>query len=228
MARQIQKLASYLHTLVVCHKFEFQDSKAAPFTQCPKPSSLQNFVSEPVRNCSEAQRIIQAFPQITQIAKGPTHMAVVREAAHFFVYEETIAKPLFRMMKNYSKPIDELFFQTLNYNPAVNLPGGANFLGNQKTKAIMRHKEWVWSNVSKCASGNVTRDLCMMGVNHLWKLTNWSYGRFLFVNKFLWDFQPFAWNCMLTWHWDKVRHEYKTGQVSRDFDADQMLHLSHI
>ena len=57
----------------------------------------------------------------------------------------------------------------------------------------------------------------MMGIDHLDLLVNKVYGQYIAANKFLWSFQPLAWDCLQFWHFLRVEQEIKTGEVSKKF-----------
>ena len=52
----------------------------------------------------------------------------------------------------------------------------------------------------------------MIGVNTLPELITSSYGGKLFINKFPWDFQSRAWDCIQAWNFDKIKKEELTGR----------------
>jgi len=60
-------------------------------------------------------------PHGFDIAKGSTHVAVTREFVEFTV-NDSRAQDLLDWMKDIKVP-DEHFFQTLNHNPQMNIPG---------------------------------------------------------------------------------------------------------
>jgi len=64
-------------------------------------------------------------PHGFSVAKGATHMAVTREFVEFAVHDHR-AQDLLQWMSDIKVP-DEHFFQTLNHNPQMNIPG--SFLG---------------------------------------------------------------------------------------------------
>ena len=65
------------------------------------------------------------MPHGFNIAKGSTHMAVTREFVEFAVHDPR-AQDLLHWMSDIKVP-DEHFFQTLNHNPQMNIPG--SYLG---------------------------------------------------------------------------------------------------
>ena len=79
-----------------------------------------------------------------------------------------------------------------------------------------RYKKWT-SDKKHCLSGKLQRNICMIGVNTLPVLITQAYGRHLFINKFPWDFQPRAWDCILAWNFHKVKNEMLTGNTALDY-----------
>jgi len=61
------------------------------------------------------------IPHGFNVAKGSTHMAVTREFVQFAV-NDSRARDLLYYMRNIKVP-DEHFFQTLNHNPQMDIPG---------------------------------------------------------------------------------------------------------
>ena len=71
------------------------------------------------------ETIKQRIPRGFNVIKGSTHMAVTREFVEFAVNDPR-AHDLLYWMRNIKVP-DEHFFQTLNHNPQMDIPG--SFLG---------------------------------------------------------------------------------------------------
>jgi len=67
----------------------------------------------------------EPIPHGFNVIKGSTHMAVTREFVKFAVSDPR-AQDLLYWMRNI-KVSDEHFFQTLNHNPQMKIPG--SFLG---------------------------------------------------------------------------------------------------
>ena len=63
----------------------------------------------------------EPVPHGFDVAKGSTHMAVTRAFVKFAVHDRR-AKDLLYWMRNIKMP-DEHFFQTLNHNAQMNIPG---------------------------------------------------------------------------------------------------------
>ena len=68
-------------------------------------------------------------------------------------------------------------------------------------------------NESACTSGRSQNHICLIGVETLPELINHSHGRQMFANKFQWNFQPMAWDCLLAWNYHKVKTEKATAKL---------------
>ena len=123
----------------------------------------------------------------------------------------------------------ESFFQVLQFNPQVMFPGGMwrhPEDGLYTEPKLNRHKEWVIEDETKCVSGFVQRGICMLGVKHLSHLVNHSYGTKLIANKFPWQFQPMALDCLHAWHDEKVIREYRSRKTN--LDISQFINNSYV
>ena len=150
--------------------------------------------------------------------KGSSHWLLNYKAVEF-VIQNTGGIPhiLEKAMAHYLST-SESYFQILQFNPQVNFPGGMSSgteSGLYEDQLADRHKEWI-QNVKKCVSGFVQRGICMLGVKHLPILVSQSFGRKFIANKFPWQFEPIAYDCMQVWHHNKVRREYETGRTAMD------------
>ena len=67
----------------------------------------------------------EPIPHGFNVVKGPTHVAVTREFVEFAVNDQR-AQDLLSWMSDIKVP-DEHFFQTLNHNPHMDIPG--SFIG---------------------------------------------------------------------------------------------------
>lgn len=65
------------------------------------------------------------------IAKGSTHIAASRALIGYILFNET-ARDLLNWMRDIRAP-DEHFFQTLNHNPHMNVPGSYKGRGNNSS-----------------------------------------------------------------------------------------------
>ena len=60
-----------------------------------------------------------------------------------------------------------------------------------------------------CLSGNFMHGVCIFGVNDLPFLTS-PLRIEMFANKFYWDYQPLALDCLEYWLWNRTVWEYTT------------------
>ena len=82
-----------------------------------------------------------------------------------------------------------------------------------------RYKQWEGNGL--CRSGKILRNICIIGVRTLPTLLDKAYGKYLAANKFIWKFQPMAWDCVQLWHYQKIEQEYKTKRIA--FDAESIV-----
>ena len=82
-----------------------------------------------------------------------------------------------------------------------------------------RYKQWEGNGL--CRSGKILRNICIIGVRTLPTLLDKAHGKYLAANKFIWKFQPMAWDCVQLWHYQKIEQEYKTKRIA--FDAESIV-----
>ena len=76
-----------------------------------------------------------------------------------------------------------------------------------------RFKIWVEDygrRPNLCPSGKIRHNICIFGVRSLPFFSDKPAGRYLFLNKFLWDFEPMAWDCALSFYYRKVKQEQRS------------------
>ena len=150
--------------------------------------------------------------------KGSSHWLLNYDAIEFVLQNISgVPHALERALSPYGST-SESYFQVLQFNPEVNFPGGMTSgteSGLYVDSHADRHKEWTY-NSGRCVSKFVQRGICMLGVKHLPILVSQSYGRKFIANKFPWQFEPIAYDCMQVWHHNKVRREYETGRMAMD------------
>ncbi|VDP78993.1 unnamed protein product [Echinostoma caproni] len=161
----------------------------------------------------------QEFPlrtnwELVKALKAVNGSNIIEFDDYKFVTERA---PKERPALNVSKLIrlqDELFFTTLSANAHFNAPGGCpNHRSNDsdpRALFIARYVEWYPKECER-----IQRFLCITGVKHIPKLI--SRPEF-FVNKFIYDFQPLAYDCLEWWLLRKIKHEGESGQTVIDFD----------
>ncbi len=101
---------------------------------------------------------------------------------------------------------DELYLSTINHNPSIfKAPG--SYLGRSETDPnlypfIARLKNWGDYPFSyPCMSSYWVRQVCIWGVEDLRFISQRGE---LFVNKFYWDFEPTALDCMEEFYWNRT------------------------
>ncbi|CAH8825700.1 unnamed protein product [Trichobilharzia szidati] len=152
-------------------------------------------------------------------SKGSFYMALKREFVHFFQTDPKANEILDAMKseKHLQKHPDELFFSTLNYNPQLGALGASNLLhindsSHTRSAFVSRYVTW---GIKPCLSGRVRRGVCIIGVMHLPYIPKRME---FFVNKFLDDFQPIAYDCTEYYIMRKTIKEMQTQQIDPNFD----------
>ncbi|KAA0185490.1 Beta-1 3-galactosyl-O-glycosyl-glycoprotein beta-1 6-N-acetylglucosaminyltransferase [Fasciolopsis buskii] len=122
-----------------------------------------------------------------------------------------------RTESNQSRCQDEMYFSTINYNPHLKGPGGCLEIhrpnqSDLRSAFVARYVDW---SPATCLSRRSQRSVCIMGVRDIPLLTK----RFeFFVNKFVFDFEPLAYDCLEWWLFRKVRDEREFGHTANEFD----------
>ena len=160
-------------------------------------------------------RYPEQLPYDLKKYKSSSHIVLSHEAVEF-VLKSQISKTIFGALHDYNSP-EESFFAVLQFNQKSNFPGSLPVENATRSKNLQRTRfvEWIDKKNSSCVSGKVQRRICILGVKHLSLLTRKAYPNYLAANKFVWGFQPLAWDCMYLWQLKKVEQEYQTQRVSR-------------
>ncbi|XP_075246734.1 beta-1,3-galactosyl-O-glycosyl-glycoprotein beta-1,6-N-acetylglucosaminyltransferase-like isoform X2 [Convolutriloba macropyga] len=165
------------------------------------------------------KRIPIELPYGMERYKSSTHYAFTYKAIEYIVTSH-LSLAVLDFMKKF-RCNDEHYFAVLHYNYNITrLPGSEWVMDPKKSVANqfeLRYKNWKFGSNFECKSRRIKREICMIGVKTLPELVNTYYGTALFANKFLWDFQPRAWDCMYAWHYRRQQDEYFTGRVSNSF-----------
>ncbi|VDP67315.1 unnamed protein product [Echinostoma caproni] len=150
--------------------------------------------------------------------KGSVYTALRRDMVRFALTSKYAREILHAIRSETDKRRlqDEIFFPTLAYNPQFNAPGGCPKVhrpneSDPRSMFVGRYVEWY----TTCLSKKSRRAVCIMGVKNIPKLTRRQE---FFVNKFIYDFQPLAYDCLEWWLFTKVSHEREFGQTVIDFD----------
>ncbi|KAL8578022.1 hypothetical protein ACOMHN_048798 [Nucella lapillus] len=145
------------------------------------------------------------------MTKGDVHVIASRQYVDY-VINSRVARQLLEWLRNCFIP-DESFFSTLNYNPQLGVPG--SFTGPESEMSDMAFRSLkLWSFVpnTKC-HGRWVRFICHFGVGDLPTLISPS-SPFLIANKFSYDYQPAAYDCLEQWYFDNVGRENAGGVLS--------------
>ncbi|KAK7104117.1 N-acetyllactosaminide beta-1,6-N-acetylglucosaminyl-transferase-like [Littorina saxatilis] len=150
------------------------------------------------------ERFLPAPYNLT-IYKGSVHVAVSREFVDYAI-NTRVGKTLFEWERPVKHP-DESYFNTLNNNPQLGVPGSAtvNHTANQDPPIFARLKVWdgAKEKYGGC-HGKIVRGICHFGVGDLPLLTKSPQ---LFANKFSYDYQPLSYDCLEEWYFHKVELE---------------------
>ncbi|ESO90431.1 hypothetical protein LOTGIDRAFT_64882, partial [Lottia gigantea] len=138
-------------------------------------------------------------PHNIKVCKGSVHMTASRAFIHYVLFNQT-AQDFLKWSKNMSVP-DESFFTSLNNNPHLKVPG--SYIDN-KRQELSRYK--IWYNTKRCRSGHLYRSICIFGMADLPILTTKPQ---LFANKFHYEFEPLAYDCLELWYRRKINKELK-------------------
>ncbi len=110
---------------------------------------------------------------------------------------------------------DELLYTSLNNNPHLGVPGAysGEVEGNKFSPFFHRFKQWKFEpcpfgafECTPCESGRLIRNLCIMGVRDLKRLTD-IRNPALIVNKIYWNIEPHAFDCLEAWLHNRVQEE---------------------
>ncbi|XP_013385195.1 beta-1,3-galactosyl-O-glycosyl-glycoprotein beta-1,6-N-acetylglucosaminyltransferase isoform X1 [Lingula anatina] len=135
-------------------------------------------------------------------SKPPNNITIIRGSAYGifsrqfvrFILINPSAKALLEWSRDTYSP-DEYYWATLNflkYNPHLNTPGGYDGVPDSKPWLAV----WAaWKGVDKCY-GKWQRGICVFGVGDLQFMVE---RKELFVNKFLYDYEPLALECAEEW-----------------------------
>ncbi|XP_062596002.1 N-acetyllactosaminide beta-1,6-N-acetylglucosaminyl-transferase-like [Saccostrea cucullata] len=143
-----------------------------------------------------------------KVVKGSAYGVFSRDFVNFALHDK-MAKVVLKWCEDVKSP-DEYFWAILNFNKVVNAPGGYfDKPDNKPWLAVYA----AWGGVNSC-HGKFIRGVCVFGIGDLTELVS---KRELFVNKFYYNYQPYALQCLEEWHRNKSfsnlpfeTHFYKT------------------
>ena len=140
--------------------------------------------------------------------KGSMHVVANRDFVSYAIYNK-IAQDLLEWTKKVKMP-EETFFSTLNHNPQLGIRGtfkGKDLETNNSTKPFLgRFVLWWKSQMwpAYTCRGKFVRGVCVFGVGDLPLL---RHRREMFTNKFYWNYEYFAMDCMEELYYNKTRKE---------------------
>ena len=150
----------------------------------------------------------QTIPFDILIHHGSVHIVASYRFVQFAL-EDPKALRLLKFLKENAVITDEIYFATLNHNPDI-LGAPGSYLGYAETHpetypSLPRLKNW---GAYPCHSKHWVRWLCIWGVDDLPFIATRPE---LFVNKFYWDFQPLALDCMEEFFWNRTIDDFLAG-----------------
>ncbi|THD27050.1 Glycosyltransferase 14 family member [Fasciola hepatica] len=157
---------------------------------------------------------------------GSFYTALRKEMIQFALRNKYATEILTALRREDHRPKfqHELFFSTLNYNSQFNAPGACAEVHRQTqsdplSTFVARYAVWL---PQPCLSERSQRNVCIMGVRNIPTLTN-RYE--FFVNKFIYDFQPLAYDCLEWWLFRKIQYERNSGHTASSFDPSFYANL---
>ncbi|XP_070172951.1 beta-1,3-galactosyl-O-glycosyl-glycoprotein beta-1,6-N-acetylglucosaminyltransferase-like isoform X2 [Littorina saxatilis] len=148
-------------------------------------------------------------PYNLTIHKGSVHIAVSRAFVDY-----VLSSRVSQELQDWVKPVpisDEIFFNTLDHNPQLGAPGSlSEHMNFSHSDSFTRYKVWSFQKYLPCG-GRFVREICHLGVEDLQRLTTSSQ---MFANKFSYNYQPLAYDCLEEWLFWKIRREEEGRAVS--------------
>ncbi|KAK7088332.1 hypothetical protein V1264_022261 [Littorina saxatilis] len=197
----------------------------------------------PLKTNKELVRILQAFrganditgdptrfqhrwsqflpaPYNLTIHKGDVHIVASRGFVDYVLHSH-VGQALLEWVKPTAHP-DESYFNTLNYNPQLGVPGSvsAHMIHGQQD-SFARYKMWSHANIHPCG-GTFVRHICQFGIKDLPHLASSSK---LFANKFTFNYHPLAQVCILQWYRHKVGLEEAGEPLPINMGLYEQSHL---
>ncbi|ESO95950.1 hypothetical protein LOTGIDRAFT_64655, partial [Lottia gigantea] len=126
-------------------------------------------------------------PYGISVCKGSVHMTASRSFVRYVLLNQ-VAREFLQWCKTMEFP-DESYFTSLNNNPHLKAPGSYTDVDRI---GFNRYKIWTDSK-RQCGSRKFVRDICILGMADLPMLTKAPQ---LFANKFHYEFEPLAYDCL--------------------------------
>ncbi|ESO94014.1 hypothetical protein LOTGIDRAFT_104647 [Lottia gigantea] len=151
-------------------------------------------------------KVTKPPPHRIRPVKGSAHIAVNRGFVDYVLNNQT-AKDFLQWTKLVDVP-DEIFFATLNHNPHLGIPGTYTGIPETNTNSkpfLTRFKNWgTWPFDWPC-KGKRVRQICVLGIGDLPLLAS---RKEMFANKFYFDYQHYALDCLEEFLYNRTRDEY--------------------
>ncbi|GAB1610376.1 N-acetyllactosaminide beta-1,6-N-acetylglucosaminyl-transferase-like [Argonauta hians] len=138
-------------------------------------------------------------PHKIKIVKGSAYGVFSKSFVQYILFDKR-ARDLLQWMEDISSP-DEYYWATLNHlqiNKHLNTPGG--YRGDPNTKPWLASYAG-WREKGDPCFGRWVRNICVFGLGDILYLTQKKH---LFANKFYFNMQPLALECMEEWLLKKV------------------------
>lgn len=110
---------------------------------------------------------------------------------------------------------DEFYFNTLNFNPHLKLPGSCLMfpLPPEENQMGYLARYVIWSDYSIPCPTKYVRAVCILGNPQVEQLKKAPH---LFANKFHADYHPEAYDELERWYFDRVKRERETGSYDME------------
>ncbi|KAL5016434.1 hypothetical protein ScPMuIL_006023 [Solemya velum] len=162
-----------------------------------------NFVHSSFRGAKKAKwEGAPPIPHGLRKVMGAFHIVVNRGFVDYALHNQT-AIALYNWCRHTKIP-DEIFFNTLNHNPQLSIPG--SYTGDPDDDFVKPHisRFKIWS-VMHFSCDKFIRRVCILGINQLPVLARRPE---FFANKFSLEHDPYAYDCMEELLYNQTRHQY--------------------
>ncbi|KAL5016436.1 hypothetical protein ScPMuIL_006025 [Solemya velum] len=162
-----------------------------------------NFVQSSLRGAKPSRwKNAPPIPLGLRKVTGALHIVVNRGFVDYALHNQT-AIALFNWCR-YTKIPDEIFFNTLNHNPQLGIPG--SYTGDPDDGFMKPHisRFKIWRGMPFSCDRFIRR-VCILGMNQLPVLVRRPE---FFANKFSLEHDPYAYDCMEELLYNRTRHQY--------------------
>lgn len=119
---------------------------------------------------------------------------------------------------------DEFYFNVLNFNPHLGLPGSCSVFPISLNENGYLGKFVIWSDFKQKCYTKYVRNVCILGNIHVEELKKAPH---MFANKFHATYQPDAYDALEFWYFERVKRELETGSFDRNaFDPSIYANLT--